>query len=62
MPATLKMFRVHLCQPINFTTLEGDFDWRDFVYDLRDISLEQIDLHKKYQSLSRLSRCAITQA
>jgi len=49
MSATLKSFRVHLCKPINATTLEGDFDWRDHVYDLKDISLEKIDLQKKYQ-------------
>ena len=47
--STLKMFRLHLCQPINYTTLAGDFDWRNFVYDLKDISLERIDLQKKYQ-------------
>jgi len=47
--APLKMFRLHLCRPVNYTTLAGDFDWRDHAYELNDISLEKIDLQKKYQ-------------
>jgi len=48
--APLKFFRIHICQPINSSSLAGDFDWRDATYDIKDVSIDNIDLSKKYQA------------
>lgn len=52
--APLKFFRVHLCHPVYMSAngvdiVADDFDWRDYTYVIKDISVESIDLSKKYQ-------------